>query len=211
MLAAGGLAGAAPGPESLDDLLREVRACRVCAAHLPHGPRPLLQLGAQARLLVIGQAPGAVAHASGVPWSDRSGERLRHWLGIDSACFHDASRVAIVPMGLCYPGRGRHGDLPPRPECAPLWHERLLAVLTQLRLTLLIGQYAQRHPLRHALRDAGHASVTATTRDWRRFGPACLPLPHPSARNGAWFGANPWFEAELVPALRQRVREALAE
>lgn len=191
---------AAEGP--LDELLRAVRACRVCAAHLPHGPRPVVQADAAARILVIGQAPGAKVHASGIAWDDRSGERLRRWMGIDATTFYDARRVAIVPMGLCFPGRAASGDLPPRPECAPLWLDRLLAQLTHIELTLLVGAYAQRHFLRRR----GHASVTATTRDWRAVGPRVIPLPHPSPRNVAWFKANPWFEAELLPELRRSVR-----
>jgi uracil-DNA glycosylase len=187
---------------ALDDLLESVRACRVCEAHLPLGPRPVLQAGAAARILVVGQAPGAKVHASGVPWGDRSGERLRDWMGIDAETFYDRARVAIVPIGLCYPGRAHSGDLPPRRECAPLWLDRLLGQLPRIELTLLVGQYAQAQ----FLRGAGHASVTATTRDWRAHAPRVIPLPHPSPRNVAWFKANPWFDDELVPVLRHRVR-----
>jgi uracil-DNA glycosylase len=190
----------------LDALLAEVRACRVCEAQLPLGPRPVLQAGAGARVLVIGQAPGAKVHASGVPWDDRSGERLREWMGIDAATFYDPQRIALIPMGLCYPGRGASGDLPPRRECAPLWLERLLAELPAVRLTLLVGQYAQRHRLGAEM----GGSLSAAVRDWRRFGDARLPLPHPSPRNVAWFKANPWFDAELLPVLRERVARALS-
>lgn len=196
------IAHATPARESLDDLLRQVRACRVCAAHLPLGPRPVLQAGADARILVVGQAPGAKVHASGVPWDDRSGERLRSWMGIDAATFYDARRVAIIPMGLCYPGRAASGDRPPRRECAPLWMDRLLAQLPRIELTLLVGAYAQRHFLGRG----GHASVTATTQDWRALAPRIIPLPHPSPRNVAWFKANPWFEGELLPVLQRSVR-----
>jgi uracil-DNA glycosylase len=198
-------ANGAAGPEardSLDELLAAVRACRACAAQLPLGPRPVLQAGADARLLVVGQAPGARVHASGVPWDDRSGERLRGWMGIDAATFYDASRIAIVPMGFCYPGRGGGGDLPPRRECAELWFERLLAGLPRIELTLLIGQYAQRHFLGKRRR----ASLTETTRHWAEHAPRFIPLPHPSPRNTAWFQGNAWFDAELVPVLRRRVR-----
>jgi uracil-DNA glycosylase len=156
-------------------------------------------------VLVIGQAPGAKVHASGVPWQDRSGERLRAWMGVDEATFYDAQRIALIPMGLCYPGKGASGDLPPRPECAPQWLARLRAQLPAVRLTLLVGQYAQRHLLGAAM----GGSVGAAVRDWRRHGPALLPLPHPSPRNIAWFQANPWFEADLLPELRERVRAAL--
>lgn len=191
---------------SLTGLLAAVRACRVCEAHLPLGPRPVVQAGASARILVVGQAPGARVHASGVPWDDKSGERLRDWMGVEPPLFYDPQRIAILPMGFCYPGRAASGDLPPRRECAELWLERLLAQLPQIALTLLIGQYAQTH----FLRDKGHRSVTATTRDWRALAPSVIPLPHPSPRNVAWFKANPWFDHELLPELRRRVRTLLA-
>ena len=188
---------------ALDILLQTVRVCRVCEAHLPHGPRLVLQAGATAKILIVGQAPGAKVHASGVPWDDRSGERLRDWMGIDARTFYDKSCVAIVPMGYCYPGRGASGDLPPRRECAPLWLDRLLAQLPQIELTLLVGQY----PQAHFLRGTGHVSVTATTRDWRAHAPRVIPLPHPSPRNIAWFKANPWFDHELMPVLRHGVHK----
>ena len=162
--------------DPLDELLAAVRACRACASQLPLGPRPVLQAGAGARLLVVGQAPGAKVHASGVPWDDRSGERLRAWLGVDAATFYDASRIALVPMGFCYPGRGGGGDLPPRPECAALWFERLLAGLPRIELTLLIGQYAQAH----FLGSRGGASLTETTRRFAEHAPRFIPLPRES-------------------------------
>ena len=193
--------------QTLDGLLLAVRSCRACATHLPLGPRPVLQAGASARILVVGQAPGARVHASGVPWDDRSGERLRHWMGIDAQRFYDRSSVAIVPMGLCYPGRAASGDRPPRRECAPLWLDRLLAQLPRIELTLLVGAYAQAH----FLRAAGHTSVTATTRNWRTHLPRVVPLPHPSPRNVAWFKANPWFDDELLPVLQRRVRELIGD
>jgi len=188
------------GP-ALDRLLQLVRACRVCEAHLPLGPRPVLQAGSMAKILIVGQAPGAKVHASGVPWDDRSGERLRDWMGIDAPTFYDKACVAIVPMGYCYPGRGASGDLPPRRECASLWLDRLLAQLPRIELTLLVGHYAQAH----FLRGTGHVSVTTTTRDWRMHAPRVIPLPHPSPRNVAWFKANPWFDDELLPVLRHHV------
>ncbi|MFS8064330.1 MAG: uracil-DNA glycosylase family protein [Luteimonas sp.] len=195
-------ASTAAAHETLDSLLKEVRACCVCDAHLPLGPRPVVQAGATARILIVGQAPGAKVHASGVPWSDKSGERLRGWMGIDARTFYDEHKVAIMPMGFCYPGRATSGDLPPRRECAPLWHARLLAQMPQIELTPLIGGYAQAHFLRRQ----GHASVTATTRDWRAHAPRVISLPHPSPRNVAWFKANPWFEGELLPVLQRSVR-----
>lgn len=191
--------------ESLEELLQRVRACRACEAHLPLGPRPVLAAGATARILVVGQAPGARVHASGTPWDDASGQRLRDWMGIDAATFYDASRIAIVPMAFCYPGRGKGGDLPPRPECAALWLDRLLARMPHIESTLLIGQYAQRHFLGRRRR----ASLTETTRHWSAYAPEYFPLPHPSARNTPWFQAHPWFEREVVPMLRQRVAQLL--
>ena len=153
---------------ALEALLADVRACRACDEHLPLGPRPIVQAGATARILIVGQAPGAKVHASGVPWDDKSGERLRIWMGIDSETFYDKTRIAILPMGYCYPGRAASGDLPPRRECADLWLDRLLANLPQIELTLLVSQYAQTH----FLRGKGHASVTATTRGWRAHAPS---------------------------------------
>ena len=185
-------------PETLDTLLRDVRACRVCAAHLPLGPRPVVQAGSSARILIVGQAPGLRVHQTGIPWDDLSGERLRGWMGVEKTQFYDASRIAIIPMGLCYPGRGKGGDLPPRPECAPLWLDRLLAQLPRIEVTLLIGQYAQRRFL-----GAGRKkTLTATVKAWREYAPRSIPLPHPSPRNQPWFQRHPWFDQEVVPMLR---------
>lgn len=191
---------------SLADLLAEVRSCRHCAAALPLGPRPVLRAQASARLLVISQAPSTRVHATGIPWNDASGDRLRAWMGVDRATFYDDSRIAIVPIGLCYPGRdARGGDAPPRPECAPLWHARIMAMLPNLRLTLLVGRYAQ---LRY-LKKKGAPSLTETVREWRRYAPDRLPLPHPSWRTIGWQHKNPWFDSELLPELRRRVSEQL--
>ncbi len=186
-------------------LLREARACRVCASHLPLGPNPVLRASATAQLLIIGQAPGTKVHATGIPWNDPSGDRLRAWLGVDRDTFYDESRIAITPMGFCYPGKGRSGDLPPRPECAPLWHARLQALMPRLELVLLVGQYAQRHYLGEPKR-----MLTETVRDFRRYGPRYLPLPHPSPRNQLWLKRHPWFEREVLPVLRRRVARILA-
>ncbi|MBI2584734.1 MAG: uracil-DNA glycosylase family protein [Rhodospirillales bacterium] len=183
-------------------LLAEVRACRLCAAHLPLGPRPVLRAAATARLLVVGQAPGTKVHESGIPWNDASGERLRAWLEMPAEVFYDESRVAIVPMGFCYPGRDANGgDRPPRPECAPTWHPRLLPELPNLALTLLVGGYAQKY----YLGPRAKGSLTETVRAWRDYLPGYLPTPHPSWRTTGWLKRNPWFEAELVPELRRRV------
>lgn len=162
----------------------------------------MLQAGHAARILIVGQAPGTRVHASGVPWSDPSGDRLRAWTGLSDDVFYDESKVAIIPMGFCYPGRGRGGDLPPRRECAELWHARLLAKLPNIELTLLVGQYAQRH----FLGPRRKATLTETVRAWRQFAPACFALPHPSARNTPWFQRNPWFEQDALPSLKEQVR-----
>ena len=191
---------------ALDTLLRQIRACRLCAAQLPLGPRPVLRASAGARLLIVSQAPGARVHASGIPWDDASGRRLREWLQLDAATFYDERRVAIVPMGFCYPGRAGSGDAPPRPECRATWHPRLLPLLRNVELTLSIGQYAQAY----CLGARRKASLGDTVRAWRDYLPAQLPLPHPSPRNVGWFKANPWFDAEVLPALRARVHAVLA-
>lgn len=195
----------AASPRAMAALLREVRACTICAAHLPLGPRPVLRASTTARLLIVGQAPGTRVHATGVPWNDPSGDRLRDWMGVDREAFYDVTRIAIVPMGLCYPGKGRAGDLPPRPECAPAWHARLLALMPAIERVLLVGRYAQAHYLGAACK----ASLTDTVRAHADYAPRFLPLPHPSPRNTGWLKRNPWFEAEVVPALRRQVAELL--
>lgn len=189
-------------PETkLDALYAEIRACRLCAPHLPLGPRPVVRGAASARLLIISQAPGTKVHETGLSFNDRSGDRLRQWLGIDRTVFYDEARVAIVGMGFCYPGRRKGGDLPPRPECAPLWHPRVLALLPKIELTLLIGSYA----IEYYLAGAKRRSMAETVAAWRDFLPRSLPLPHPSWRTMMFEQRNPWFEAELLPELRRRV------
>lgn len=197
--------GARSSAASLKRLADEVRACTLCAEHLPLGPRPVLQVDLRARILIAGQAPGSKVHASGVPFEDASGDRLRAWMGVDAATFYDARRVAILPMGFCYPGTGKSGDLPPRPECAAAWRTQLLAALRNVQLTLLVGQFAQAWHLG----DAGRPALTDTVRAWREYWPAAVPLPHPSPRNNLWLRRNPWFEAEVLPRLRWRVREII--
>ena len=186
---------------SLDTLLAQVRACRVCAEHLPLGPRPIVRVGGKASILIVGQAPGTRVHASGIPWSDRSGDRLRDWLGVDEKSFYDERLFAIVPMGFCYPGRGKSGDNPPRPECAPLWLNRLLQEMPDIQLTLLVGQYSQRHFLGARRK----TSLTDTVRAWADYAPAFIPLPHPSPRNQAWLQRNAWFDTDVLPVLRRKV------
>ncbi len=190
----------------LDSLLSEIRACRVCEAHLPLGPRPVLRASSGARILIAGQAPGTKVHESGIPWNDASGDRLRDWLQIDNDTFYDERRINIVPMGFCYPGRdARGGDLPPRPECATHWHTRLMPLLDRSELVLLVGQYAQAWHLGKARK----RSLTETVRAWRDYGPRYLPLPHPSWRTTGWQKKNPWFEAEVLPELRARISPLL--
>jgi uracil-DNA glycosylase len=191
---------------TLDSILADIRRCKVCEACLPHPPRPVLQAGPSAPLVIIGQAPGSKVHESGVPWRDQSGDRLRDWTGLDDAIFYDPSRVALMPMGFCYPGTANGADLPPRPECAPLWHARMLAVLPKVRLTLLVGIHAQGY----YLRDRAKATMTETVRGFAAYGPDRFPLPHPSWRSTGWMRRNPWFEAQTLPALRLSVRSAFA-
>ena len=191
---------------SLTDILREVRACQICSANLPFGPRPVLQAASTARLLIIGQAPGSKVHQSGVPWTDASGDRLRGWLELDRSAFHDEARVAILPMGFCYPGAGENrGDKPPRPECAPRWHERLLKHLPDLELTLLVGQYAHRYYLGSGRK----CSMTETVKAFSEYGPQFFPLPHPGWRSPIWMRKHPWFEQAVIPELRKAVRKLI--
>lgn len=189
---------------SFTSLLGEVRRCTICSDHLPLGPRPVLQLHPQARILIAGQAPGRKVHESGVPFSDASGNRLREWLGLTPEVFYEPKQVALLGMGFCFPGTGKAGDLPPRPECAAAWREKLMRQLKNLELTLVIGQYA----LAYHLPDAGN-SVTSAVQSWRRHWPQVVPLPHPSPRNNIWLRRNPWFAEELLPQLRTRVAEVL--
>jgi uracil-DNA glycosylase len=190
--------------ETTHQVLAQIRACRVCEAYLPQPPRPVLQAGAGARLLIVGQAPGRRAHDSGIPFNDPSGDVLRSWLGVTREVFYDPERIALMPTGFCYPGTVAGADLPPRPECAPRWHARLLATLPEIRLTLLVGGWAHRYHL------GTRASVAATVAAWREHLPSVFPLPHPSWRNRAWAARHPWFEAAVLPALRVEVGRALA-
>ncbi len=192
--------------DPLADLLDEIRGCRNCIADLPLGPRPILSAGKSSRILIIGQAPGVRVHETGIAWNDPSGQRLREWMGISDEAFYDENKIAIVPMGFCYPGTGKTGDLPPRPECASLWHDRLLKQLASIRLTLLLGQYSQQY----VLGERRKRNLTETVANWKAYRPAVLPMPHPSPRNNRWLKKNPWFEAELLPWLKRRVNELIA-
>jgi uracil-DNA glycosylase len=190
--------------ENEQQLLSDIRNCTICREFLPLGPKPVLQFSAEARILIAGQAPGLKVYETGVPFNDASGDRLRDWMGVDRQTFYDADRIAILPMGFCYPGKGKSGDLPPRPECAEAWRAQLLSHLSHLQLTLVIGNYAMAYHLPDA-----KASLTDTVRAWSTYWPAIMPLPHPSPRNNIWLKRNPWFELEVLPALKQRVSEAI--
>ncbi|MGD1907869.1 MAG: uracil-DNA glycosylase family protein [Leptolyngbyaceae cyanobacterium] len=185
-------------------LLSDVQACTLCQAHLPLGPRPVLQIHPSARVLIAGQAPGRKVHNSGVPFDDASGDRLRTWLGITREVFYDPEQIAILPMGFCFPGTGKSGDLPPRPECAATWRQPLLDQLHNLETTLVLGTYAQVYHFGNDKR-----SLTERVKTWRTHWPHLVPLPHPSPRNNLWLRRNPWFEAELLPSLKQGIAEIL--
>ena len=191
---------------SWQKLLTEVRQCTLCEPELPMGARPVVQLHPNAKILVAGQAPGRRVHASGKPFDDPSGDRLRQWMGIDKSTFYDAEKLAIIPMGLCYPGTGKSGDLPPRPECAPAWRHKLLEQLPNLELTLAIGQYAQSWHI-----DEPKQTLTERVKNWEHYWPDVLPLPHPSPRNNLWLKRNPWFEDSIIPTLQERVSALLSE
>lgn len=190
---------------SWQKLLTEVRQCTLCEPELPMGARPVVQLHPNAKILVAGQAPGRRVHASGKPFDDPSGDRLRQWMGIDKSAFYDAEKLAIIPMGLCYPGTGKSGDLPPRPECAPAWRNKLLEQLPNLELTLAIGQYAQSWHI-----DEPKQTLTERVKNWEHYWPDVLPLPHPSPRNNLWLKRNPWFEDAVIPTLQKRIAELVS-
>ncbi len=188
----------------LKALLSEVARCRICEASLPLGPNPILQCSASAKVLIAGQAPGSKVHASGAPFDDPSGDRLREWMGISRDAFYNADKIAILPMGFCYPGTGKSGDLPPRPECAIQWRASLLGQMKQVELTLVMGQYAQQYHF-----GSGSSSLTELVKSWQDYWPAMIPLPHPSPRNNRWLKTNPWFENEVLPELKIRIKQVL--
>lgn len=191
-------------PTRLQKLVAEIEQCQLCAQHLDHDPRPVLRAHRDARILIVGQAPGTKVHETGIPWNDPSGKRLREWLQVSDETFYDVRKFGIVPMGFCYPGKGRSGDLPPREECAPTWHARVLREMKNVELTLLIGQYAHRYYLGDK-----YKSVAEVVRDWRKHPEGCFALPHPSPRNQLWLRKNDWFEKEIIPQLRKRVKGLL--
>lgn len=191
---------------SLADLLTDIRACNLCQAALPHGVNPVLQIDPAARILIAAQAPGRKVHETNVPFNDASGDRLRTWMGISREIFYDPAQVAILPMGFCYPGTGKSGDLPPRSECAPAWRAQLLQLLPNIELTLVIGTYAQGYHLPDR-----PATLTQTVAAWQKYFPALIPLPHPSPRNNIWLKRNPWFEVQLLPVLQQQIHNILGD
>jgi uracil-DNA glycosylase len=190
---------------SLDSLIASIRGCTLCASQLPLGAKPIFQVDSRARVLIAAQAPGRKAHLSGKPFDDPSGERLRAWLGVDRDAFYDPSKFAIVPMGFCYPGGARGGDFPPRPECAQRWRRQVLASLSAIGLTLVVGN----HALRWHLGVPKDRSLADTVRDWQSHWPALVPMPHPSPRNQRWLRQQPWFEATVLPRVRQRIAELI--
>ncbi|MDT0558252.1 uracil-DNA glycosylase family protein [Ichthyenterobacterium sp. W332] len=186
----------------MQDLLHNIRQCKICEQHLPFGPRPIATAHQKSKIVIIGQAPGTKVHASGIPWDDASGKQLRQWLNVSDQDFYDETKFAIVPMGFCYPGKGKSGDLPPRPECAPQWHKPLFDKMESVELILLIGMYAQKY----YLKDKAKRTLTETVANYKGYLPLYFPLPHPSPRNRFWLSKNPWFEKEIVPHLQKSVK-----
>lgn len=189
----------------MDSLLKEINQCLVCKDHLPFQPRPVVQFSPKSRLLIIGQAPGFKVQQSGIPWDDKSGDNLQNWLGVDKTIFYDPELIALIPMGFCYPGKGSDGDLPPRSECAPLWHSKLIKKMPDIKLTILVGQYAQLYYLGAKAKN----TLTETIQHFKTYLPSYLPLPHPSPRNNIWQARNPWFAKQVLPVLRKKTQDIL--
>ncbi len=190
---------------SFNKFIDEIKACQICAEHLPLGPRPVFVAHKKAKVLIVGQAPGKKVHETGIPFNDPSGDRLREWMEIDRDTFYNNEKLSIIPMGFCYPGTGKSGDLPPRPECAEHWREKLLAQMPDVELTLVIGQYAQNWHLK----GNQEKNLTETVKAWKNYAPNVIPLPHPSPRNNIWLRKNPWFEEDVVPMIKKRVKGLL--
>jgi len=191
--------------QALSKLVKEIRSCTLCTDHLPLGPRPIIQVSSSAKILIVGQAPGSRVHETGIPFNDPSGDRLREWMGIDKEIFYDDKKIALVPMGFCFPGTGKSGDLPPRPECADTWRLKLLEQLPNIKLTIIVGQYAQAWHLDKGAKE----NLTETVMAWKEYWPKAIPLPHPSPRNNIWLKKNLWFEEEVLPSLRRKVKAVL--
>ena len=185
-------------------LLTEIRNCTICAAHLPLGPRPVIEASENSKIIIVGQAPGTKVHESGVPWDDQSGKKLREWLGVSNEAFYDLDTFGIVPMGFCYPGKGKTGDLPPRKECAEAWHEKVFKAFTGVELILLVGTYAQNYFLRNDERN-----LTEKVKHFNEYLPEYWPMPHPSPVNRFWRSRNPWFEKEVVPKLQKKIQQII--
>ena len=191
---------------NIESLLSNVKECAICEKHLPHGVRPILQFNSNAKILIAGQAPGRKVHESGVPFDDASGDRLRDWMGVSKETFYDPNKIAILPMGFCYPGKGGNGDLPPRPECEPAWREQLLEQLNNTKIVLVLGKYAQTYHFGKT-----SSSLTDLVKAWKTYWPSKVPLPHPSPRNNIWLSKNSWFEIDLIPSLRKKCWQLLHE
>ena len=184
----------------MKNLLKDIRQCTICEAHLPLGPRPIVSAHKDSKIVIIGQAPGLKVHTTGIPWDDPSGKQLRKWLDVTDELFYDETKIALVPMGFCYPGKGKSGDLPPRPECAPQWHQKLLDQMPNLQLVILIGMYSQKY----YLKEKAKRTLTETVAEYKTYLPNYFPLPHPSPRNRFWLTKNPWFEKEVIPELQEK-------
>ena len=193
--------------DQYEEINNAVKGCTICSPHLPLGPRPVFQIHPKAKILIAGQAPGSKVHATGIPFDDPSGDRLRDWMGVDKETFYNREKIAILPMGFCYPGTGKSGDLPPRKECADKWRETLLALMPSIQLTLVIGQYA----LDWHLKDQKKKNLTKTVKAWKEYWPENLPLPHPSPRNNIWLKKNEWFKIDVLPKLKTTIRKALKD
>jgi len=189
----------------MNSLLTEIKGCKVCKDFLPNTPKPIIQVSANSKIVIIGQAPGQKVHNSGIPWEDASGENLRNWLGVSRQAFYDEELFALIPMGFCYPGTGKSGDLPPRPECAVLWHQQILSLMPKIKLTLLIGLYAQNY----FLKDHANSTLTETVKNYNKYLPNFLPLPHPSPRNNIWQKKNYWFKENVIPILQEKIKHIL--
>ncbi|WP_040491214.1 uracil-DNA glycosylase family protein [Xanthomarina gelatinilytica] len=191
----------------MKNLLKDIRQCTICEAHLPLGPRPIVSAHKDSKIVIIGQAPGLKVHTNGIPWDDPSGKQLRKWLDVTDELFYDETKIALVPMGFCYPGKGKSGDLPPRPECAPQWHQKLLDQMPNLQLVILIGMYSQKY----YLKEKAKRTLTETVAEYKTYLPNYFPLPHPSPRNRFWLTKNPWFEKEVIPELQEKVSQILEQ